>query len=202
MRKNRYDIRYYGQWLETYNTVAQNLNIYIRPNSKLLKNYRPVSVLPVVSKIYQRITQKQISESIDKHLSPSLCRYRKGYSTLTTLISMLEKWKLSKDNKGFAGGILIGLSKISDTINHVHEYSKQALAILCSYLSNWKQRMKINNVFSSWKDLIWHVPQGWVLVLFNIYLNDLFLFLKYVGICNFADDTTAYISDKSLDNVL
>ena len=49
---------------------------------------------------------------------------------------MLEKWKLSKDNKGFAGGILIGLSKISDTINHVHEYSKQALAILCSYLSN------------------------------------------------------------------
>ena len=202
MRKNRYDIRYYGQWLETYNTVAQNLNIYIRPNSKLLKNYRPVSVLPVVSKIYQRITQKQISESIDKHLSPSLCRYRKWYSTITALISMLEKWKLSKDNKGFAGGILIGLSKISDTINHVHEYSKQALAISCSYLSNWKQRMKINNVFSSWKDLIWHVPQGWVIVLFNIYLNDLFLFLKYVGICNFADDTTTYISDKSLENVL
>ena len=39
-------------------------------------------------------------------------------------------------------------------------------------------------------------------MLFNIYLNDLFLFLKYVGICNFADDTTTYISDKSLENVL
>ena len=48
------------------------------------------------------------------------------------------------------------------------------------------------------------MPQGSVLgpLLFKIYLNDLFFFLKYVGICNFADDTTIYISDESLENVL
>ena len=84
----------------------------------------------------------------------------------------------------------MGLNKTSDTLNHplllaklhVHGYSKQALAIICSYLSNRKQWMKINNVVSSWKYLILRVPQGSVLVLFNTYLNDLFLFLKYVGI--------------------
>ena len=44
----------------------------------------------------------------------------------------------------------------------------------------------------------------WILgpLLFNIYPNDLFFFLKDVGICNFADDTTTYVSDKSLENVL
>ena len=134
-------------------------------NASLLKNHRPVSVLPVVSEIYERIMQKQILQYIDKHLSLHLCGYRKGYSTQTALISMLEKWKLSVDNKGFAGGVLMDLSKAFDTINHplllakLHTYgsSKQALAVIYSYLSNRKQKIKINNVFSSWKDFQ-HLP--------------------------------------------
>ena len=116
--------------------------MFKKEDASLLKNYRPVSVLPVVSKIYERIMQKQILEYIDKHLSPHLCGYRKGYSTQTALISMLEKWKLSIDNKGFAGGVLMELSKAFNTINHplllakLHAYgfSKQALAI-CQYVN-------------------------------------------------------------------
>ena len=62
--------------------------------------------------------QEQILEYIDKHLSPHLCRNRKVYSTQMALISMIEKWNLFRDNKGFAGGILMDLSKEFDTINH------------------------------------------------------------------------------------
>ena len=61
--------------------------------------------------------QKQALEYIDKHLSPHLCAYRKGRSIQTTLTSMLEKWKLSIEKKGFADGVLIDLSKGFDTIN-------------------------------------------------------------------------------------
>ena len=125
---------------------------------------------------------------------------------------MLEKWKLSIDNKGFARGVLMDLSKAFDAINHLlmlaklhaYRFSKQALATICSYFSSQKQRIKINNVFSSWKDLILGVPQGSVLgsLLFNIYLNNLFFLLKDVDICNFADNTTTHISDESLENAL
>ena len=110
--------------------------VFKKENASSLKNYRSVSVLPVV---------------FYKHLSPNLCGYRKGYSTqtlraATAVISMLEKWKLFIDNKGFAGGVLIHLSKAFDT-NHplslaklnAYGFGKQALAIIiCSYLSNRK----------------------------------------------------------------
>ena len=66
--------------------------MFKKEDASLLKYYRPVSVLPVVSKIYERKMQKQILEYIDKHLFPHLCGYRKGYSTQTTLTSMFEKW--------------------------------------------------------------------------------------------------------------
>ena len=109
---------------------------------------------------------------------------------------MFENWKLSID-KGFAGGVLMHLSMPFDTMNHplllaqLHAYgfSKQALAVICSYFSNREQRIKVNNVFSSWKDLILSVPQGSVIgpLLFNISLNDLFFSVKDVSICNFAD---------------
>ena len=93
--------------------VCVQKRVFKKEYASLLKNYRPVSVLPVVSKIYERTMQKQY---IDKHLPPHFYRYRKGYSIQTALIYMLEKWKLFIDHKGFAGRVLMDLSKALNTI--------------------------------------------------------------------------------------
>ena len=71
------------------------------------------------------------------------------------------------------------------------------------YLTNRQQRVKVNGSFSYWKDLTRGVPRGSVLgpLLFNMYINDVLLFIKNSYICNYADDTTIYSCDRSLDNI-
>ena len=96
--------------------------ISIKEDASLLKNYSPASFLPTVSKTYEKIMQKKVLEYIGKHLSPHICGYRKEYSTKTALISILEKWKLFLE--GYAGGVLIDLSEVFATINHVLLFAK------------------------------------------------------------------------------
>ena len=186
--------------------------IFKKLETILVKNYRPVSILHVISKIFERIMQKQIVCFTEKHLSPFLCGYRKGFSSQYALLSMIEQWKLSLDNHSFAGGILMDLSKAFDTINHQLLISKlyaygfgiDALELILDYLSNRWQRTKINISFSSWSELLCGVAQGSILgpLFFNIYLNDLFYGFSVTNVCNLADDTTAYACDIDLPTLL
>ena len=116
------------------------------------------------------------------------------------------------DSGGFAGAVLMDLSKAFDCLNHelllakLHAYgfSKSALTLIHSYLSNRRQRVKINGSFSTWKDTNLGVPQGSVLgpLLFNIYINDIFLLMNGTEICNYADDTTIYSCGYDIRNII
>ena len=108
---------------------------------------------------------------MDRFLSPYLCGYRKGFRTQQALISLLEKWKIVLDRKGYADTILIDLSKAIDTLNHdvliakiyAYGFAGEFLKLIKSYQANLCQRTKVNISFRSCSDLLLWVPHGSIL---------------------------------------
>ena len=147
-------------------------------------NYRPISVLPPVSKIFEKYMFRQIFSYIDKFLSPHLCGSRKGFNTQHSLALMIDRWQRALDKGKIAGALLTDLSKAFDCLWHdlliakLHAYGfdYNSLKLILSYLSDRFQRVRINGHFSKWLKIIFGVPQGSILgpPLFNFYLNDLF----------------------------
>ena len=154
----------------------------------------------------------QIYDFMEKYLSPSLGGFRKGFSTQNCLAVMVEKWRKAIDIKEFAGGILTDLSKAFDCLNHdlliaklsAYGFDENSLNLIHSYLFERKQRTRVNNCYSQEGTLYTGVPQGSILgpLLFNIYMNDIFLFTPDIDITNYADDTTPHTTEKSIDRLL
>ena len=81
-------------------------------------NYRPVSILPLISKVFERQIYNQLSEYTESFLNHVLCGFRKAHSTQHALFKLLQSWQKELDNGGFVGTILMDLSKAYDCIPH------------------------------------------------------------------------------------
>ena len=144
-------------------------------------NYRPVSVLTVISKSYESIMDDQMTGHFIEILYV-LCAYRKGYSCQALLSKCVDDWKLALDSKNYVGVLFMDLSKTFDCLPHSFLFSTlhangltvTACKLVASYLSNRSQRVILGDARRNW------APQRSLLgpLLFNVSINDLFNFIK------------------------
>ena len=146
-----------------------------------MNNYRPISVLPTLSKLFGKLLYQQINSYIKTYLNRGLCGFRESFSAKHCLITMTEKIKNVLDKGGIGGALLTDLKKAFDCIQHdlliaklyAYGFNMKSLKLLNNYLYNRKQRTKINSAYSERVNIIFGVRKGSILgpLRFNILTN-------------------------------
>ena len=177
-----------------------------------VKNHRPVSLFNIFSKIYERFFHENLTNYVNCFLSKFISAYRKSYSSSHVLIRLIESWKKSLDEKKFVCAVLMDLSKAFGSIPHdlliakmyAYGFSIDAVTFFYSYLKRRKQNVRINDTHSIFQILLSGVPQGSILgpLLFNIFINDLCLWITKTHLLNFADDNTISAAGKTTEDLI
>ena len=170
--------------------------------------YRPDSILPNLSKIFESCLCKQIFTFFEDILSKYQYGFRKEHKAQRCLLTLTEKCKQSVDHGKAFGALLTYLSKAFDCLPHslfiaklkAYGFGNNSLNLVNDYLSHHFKNTKIGKEHSSWKEIILCVPQGFILgtLFFNIHLCDVFFIIGKFDIANFADDNTPYVTGNNI----
>ena len=190
--------------------LAKIIPISKKDSPFLCGNYLPISLLPIFSKIFEKVIYKRMYNFAEQNklIYERQFGFRARHSTNYALINTTESIKSQIDQGNYVGGVFIDLQKAFDTVNHdilceklaYYGFRGNCQLLIRSFLSNRQQFVSINGFDSSKLDIKCGVPQGSTLgpLLFLLYINDLQFALKDSIASHFADDTCIlYASNKS-----
>jgi hypothetical protein len=185
--------------------IAKVVPIYKGKGSKKdPNNYRPISLLPIVAKLCERVIVNQFADYLNQigFFHPAQSGFRKQHSTATCLIKLTDDIFRLYDSGKVVGILSLDLSKAFDTIDHTLMLIKlrnigidqKLLTLFSNYLSDRKQFVWIHNQKSETVPLTCGVPQGSVLgpFLFIIYVNEIPEICRNTCVAQYADDTQLY----------
>ena len=178
-----------------------------------VNSYRPVSVLPVIAKVFEAVVHRQLYQYLEENqlLDSAQSGFRPMHSSLDALLKTTDDWRRALDRNKIVGAVFIDLSKAFDSIDHelllckLDKYGVQGneLQWFRNYLADRRQRVTVNGAMSSWRPVSRGVPQGSILgpLLFCLFVNDM---PGSVGSCTvglYADDTMLYHCSKDLSDL-
>ena len=178
-----------------------------------VNNYRPISILPVLSKVLEKHVHESLSDFLHQHtlLHKTQSGFRAKHSCETALTNMIDLWLNAIDNGQMVGVVLVDFKKAFDLVDHrillnkleIYGIKDEALLWFNTYLTNRKQQVTINNNKSDLKNISCGVPQGSILgpLLFLLFINDLPLYTNNVFTDLYADDTNLYDIQDSMEQI-
>lgn len=193
--------------------IAKVTPVYKSGDKSSFSNYRPISVLCVFSKIFEKVISCRLLNYIDKHniLYDKQFGFRAGHSTYMALTVLIKEITSALDEKQIPVAVSIDLSKAFDTLDHNILLGKlQLLGIrgivldfLRNYLTNRVQYVMYNGVYSEVLQIVCGVPQGSILgpLLFLLYMNDISKCSNILQFIMFADDTTVFLKCNKNENI-